>query len=69
MVSGRLEWMRWSGFKIIRPGFKPRDQGIQIRSLRPLDHPLVGLNETKFSNGFLKEINGFGPVGMDEVGL
>ena len=34
-----------------------------------LDHPLVGLKETNFSNGFLKGINGFGPVGMDEVGL
>ena len=34
-----------------------------------LDHPFVGLNETNFSNGFLKGIHGFGPVGMDEVGL
>ena len=31
--------------------------------------PFVGLNKTNFSNGFLKGINGFGPVGMDEVGL
>ena len=45
MVSGWLEWMRSafkitrSGLKIIRPGFKPRDQGIQIRSLRAETSP------------------------------
>ena len=71
--------MNLTGIHRLFPNSEPPRRGLDIKAgpesvpllgaEGALDHPLVGLSETNFSNGFLKEINGFGPVGMDEVGL
>ena len=70
-----LKWIHW-----LFPNSEPPGRGLDIKagpeSVQllgvgggPWTTPLVGLNESNFSNSFLKGINGFGPVGMDQVGL